>query len=90
MSTLIVKVVSNLARSTDPLAAQALQDLKSLENSIDSMQDGVSGYLQTGKHQLMAMAEIEHMINSSLGLDRVLEGVMDAVVNLMNAERGFL
>jgi putative nucleotidyltransferase with HDIG domain len=90
MNVLLAKTVSKLSRSLDPAVADALTDLKSLGEAIGSMQEGISGYLKAGKHQFMAMAEIEHMMSSSQGLDRVLEGVMDTVISLMHAERGFL
>jgi putative nucleotidyltransferase with HDIG domain len=90
MNSLLVKVVSKLSLIDNPVITEALRDLKTLGESLDSMQDGMGTFLQTGKHQFSAMAEIGHMMNSALGLNQVLEGAMDAVIKLVDAERGFL
>lgn len=90
MNSLLVKVVSKLSLIDNPVITEALRDLKTLGESLDSMQDGMGTFLQTGKHQFSAMAEIGHMMNSALGLNHVLEGAMDAVIKLVDAERGFL
>jgi len=48
------------------------------------------GYLDTQQRQVRALVGVGSVINSSLGLKRVLEEVMDRLIVLMNAERGFL
>lgn len=42
------------------------------------------------KHQLSALTEISQVVNSSLDLDYVLQVVMDTIIRLTQAERGFL
>jgi putative nucleotidyltransferase with HDIG domain len=46
--------------------------------------------LDTQEKQLGALMGVGRAINSSLGRTRVLEEVMDRLIELMNAERGFL
>ncbi|MFZ5822444.1 MAG: HD domain-containing phosphohydrolase [Chloroflexota bacterium] len=64
--------------------------MKKIANAIGHLQGGVTGRLQTGRHKLKTLVEMGHVINSSLGLDRVLEQVMDSLIALVQAERGFL
>jgi putative nucleotidyltransferase with HDIG domain len=90
MNSLLAQVVSKLSLVNNPTITDSLRDLKTLGETLDSMQDGMGNILQTGKHQFSAMAEIGHMMNSALGLNQVLEGAMDAVIKLVDAERGFL
>jgi putative nucleotidyltransferase with HDIG domain len=63
--------------------AQVTQALKSLERKVETQLDAHQG-------QLGALMDVGQAINSSLGLKQVLEQVMDALIRLMQAERGFL
>ncbi len=90
LNTLLLKTLGGLSQVADPLAAAAVQDLKKIADSVEQLQAGVSDNLQIGKHKLMALVEVGHIMNSSLGLNRVLEEVMDALISLTQAERGFL
>ena len=84
------KTIANISEFSDPGVSDVLQDLKSVADSLGQLQGGVTGRLQTRKHKLQALVETGHVINSSLGLERVLEEVMDALIELVQAERGFL
>ena len=90
LNTLLLKTLGELSQVANPLAATAVQDLRKIADSLEQLQAGVSGNLQIGKHQLMALVEVGHIMNSSLGLNRILEEVIDALISLMQAERGFL
>jgi putative nucleotidyltransferase with HDIG domain len=90
LTLLLLKAIENLSHIADPEVSSVLQDLKKIANSIGHLQGGVTGRLQTGKHKLETLVEMGHVINSSLGLDRVLEQVMDSLIALVQAERGFL
>jgi len=90
LNFLLLKAIENLSRVADPNVSVVLQDLKNVADSISHLQGGVTGRLQTGKHKLKTLVEVGHVINSSLGLDRVLEQVMDSLIALVQAERGFL
>jgi putative nucleotidyltransferase with HDIG domain len=57
--------------------------LKSLDQEIEIDK-------QENQSQLGALMGVGHAINSALGLKQVLEGVMDSLIALMRAERGFL
>ncbi|MDX1435837.1 MAG: adenylate/guanylate cyclase domain-containing protein [Anaerolineales bacterium] len=46
--------------------------------------------LEEERQDLSALADISHIVNSSLKLDSVLRIVMDTIVRLTGAERGFL
>ncbi len=86
----LLKAMGDLARSSDPKAIIAIQDLKKAASSIERLQHGVSGHMQEGKFQLAALMEVGHAINSSLSLNQVLEAVIDSLISIMQAERGFL
>ncbi len=90
LNFLLLKAIESLSRVADPNVSAALQDLKNVADSIGHLQGGVTGRLQTGKQKLKTLVEVGHVINSSLGLDRVLEQVMDSLIALVQAERGFL
>ena len=90
LNSLLLKAMASLAQVEHPKALTALQDLKNISDYLWKLQGGVSGNLQTGKRQLTALVGVGHVINSSLGLQRVLEEVMDQLIALMQAERGFL
>jgi len=90
LNTLLLKVMSDLSRADDPTTSVAVQDLSHITNSLQLLQSDVSGYLHTGQNQLTALVGVGHAINSSLGLEPVLDEVMDTIIALMRAERGFL
>jgi len=90
LSLLVLKAIESVSQVTDPRVAGALQDLKGVADSLDQLQGGVSGRIRTGKHKIEALVEVGHVINSSLGLKQVLEQVMDSLIALVHAERGFL
>ena len=46
--------------------------------------------IEEERHRLNALAEIGQLVNSSLELDVVLETVMDTIIQLIRADRGFL
>jgi putative nucleotidyltransferase with HDIG domain len=90
LNSLVHKAISDISRFTDSGTDTVLQNLKHVADSLDQLQGGVSGHLQTGKHKLQTLVETGHVINSSLGLNQVLEQVMDSLIALVQAERGFL
>jgi HD-GYP domain-containing protein (c-di-GMP phosphodiesterase class II) len=90
LDTTLLKVMGDLSSIAHPLASSAVQDLSSITKKLQLLETGVSGYLYTGQQQLMALVGVGHVINSSLGLDAVLEEVMDTLIALTQAERGYL
>jgi putative nucleotidyltransferase with HDIG domain len=90
LNILVLKAIESISQVADPRAAAVLQDLKSVADSLGQLKGGVSGRLVTGKHRIEALMKVGHVINSSLGLKQVLEQVMDSLIVLVQAERGFL
>jgi PAS domain S-box-containing protein len=67
----------------------AVDGLKILENSLTSVSELLIPFEQRYGH-LEALANIGQVINSTLEVDEVLQIVMDTIVRLIGAERGFL
>jgi putative nucleotidyltransferase with HDIG domain len=65
------------------MVSTAIQDLSGITQALEDVQREVS-------EQLKALMGIGSVINSSLGKERVLEEVMDSLIALLRAERGFL
>src|SRR5512141_2677372 len=90
LDTSLMDVVVNLSRASDPAASVALQDVKRISQSLLTLEKRVSDQLSLKQSQLGALMRVGHAVNSSLGLKRVLEEVMDSLIALTRAERGFL
>jgi adenylate cyclase len=67
----------------------AVDGLKTLENSLTQVSELLIPFEQRYGH-LEALAGIGQVINSTLEVDEVLQIVMDTIIRLMGAERGFL
>ena len=68
---------------------ELIEGLKSLENSLERISEILIPFEQRFSH-LQALAGIGQVVNSTLEVDEVLQIVMDTIVRLMGAERGFL
>jgi HD-GYP domain-containing protein (c-di-GMP phosphodiesterase class II) len=90
INTLLMNVVDSLSRSGNPIVSTALQDITRLSQSLLMLEQGVQDQLRLKQNQLRALMSVGQVMNSSLGLQRVLEEVMDSLISLMRAERGFL
>jgi len=90
MNKMLMRVMMHLARTTDGQTSLILRDLTQISSSMASLRQGVTGYLDKYQRQVGALVGVGSAINSSLGLKRVLEMVMDSLIALMGAERGFL
>ena len=71
------------------LPPQALENLSGLENALAELSRQATAF-EEQRSKLLALAEVTQAVNSSLELDEVLRLVMDTVVQLTGAERGFL
>jgi putative nucleotidyltransferase with HDIG domain len=87
---MLMRVMAHLARTNDGQTSQILRDLTQISSTLNTFKQGVTGYLDAQQRQVGALVGVGSVINSSLGLKRVLEEVMDRLIVLMNAERGFL
>jgi putative nucleotidyltransferase with HDIG domain len=90
LHTSLVNVVEDLSHSGGSVVPGAVQDIKQISQSLLALENRVSDQLNLKQSQLGALMHVGRAINSSLGLKRVLEEVMDSLVALMRAERGFL
>src|SRR5688572_20706072 len=68
---------------------EAVDGLKTLENSLTHISELLIPFEQRFGH-LEELADIGQVINSTLEVDEVLQIVMDTIVRMMGAERGFL
>jgi PAS domain S-box-containing protein len=78
-----------LYRSQKTLPTQAAENLAQLTSSLAQLSRQVAQH-ESGWDNLVALAEIGQVINSSLDLSEVLRIVMDTIIRLTRAERGFL
>ena len=90
INIMLMNVVDSLSRSGNPIVSAALQDITYVSQSLLMLEQNIGDQLKLKQSQLRALMSVGQMINSSRGLRRVLEEVMDSLISLMRAERGFL
>ncbi len=90
MEKMLMRVMAHLARMNEGQTSLILRDLTQISSTINSFKQNVTGYVDARQRQIGALVGVGSVINSSLGLKSVLEKVMDTLIALMNAERGFL
>ena len=90
VNTLLMNVVDSLSRSGNPLVSTVIQDITRVSQSLLFLEQSVGDQMKLKHSQLRALMSVGQVINSSMGLRRVLEEVMDSLISLMHAERGFL
>lgn len=90
INSMLMSVVASLTRTGNPLVSTAIQDITLVSKGLQILEQGVNERLKGKRSQLSALMGIGSVINSSLGKDRVLEEVLDSLIALMQAERGFL
>ncbi len=86
INAILASVVATLTRTGNPLVATALQDLELASKGLQLLEQRVGE-----RRQLEALMDVGNVINSaSLNREQVLQEVMDSLIALMRAERGFL
>src|SRR5512133_1219345 len=90
VNKLLMRVMAHAARMNEGQTSQILRDLTQMSANIGQLKQNITGYLDSQQRQVGALIGVGSAINSSLGLKRVLELVLDPLIALMNAERGFL
>jgi GAF domain-containing protein len=65
------------------------EDLRHVETTLTQISEKIEAF-QREHSNMLALASVGQVINSSLELDEVLRIVMDNIVRLTKAERGFL
>lgn len=89
----VVAITKQTVKLRDSLDARnsntAIDGLKNLENALTRISEILVPFEQRYSH-LQALAGIGQVVNSTLEVDEVLQIVMDTIVRLTEAERGFL
>lgn len=87
---MLTSVVAKLTLMGNPIVSTAIQDITRVSDSLSNLERGVNEQLSDRRSRLKALMGVGSMINSSQGRQRVLEEVMDSLITLTHAERGFL
>ena len=85
----IGRVRAALEGNPKNVAAETIETLKNLENNLTRLSQKIE-HFEAEHANLRALAKIGQVVNSSLEIDEVLRIVMDNIVRLTRAERGFL
>lgn len=88
--TLLMGATAGIAKLGVANGANLIRDLSRITQLLGDLEQGVIDQLKDRESQLEALMGIGRTINSSLGRRRVLAEVMDTLILLMRAERGFL
>jgi len=83
------KICSELESAKLKLPKNTVDDLHYLETTLSHISEKIEAF-QREHSNMLALANIGQVVNSSLELDEVLRIVMDNIVRLTKAERGFL
>lgn len=83
------KIRADLEAGRFKLPKNTIEDLTNLQLSLSQIGEKMEAY-QRENSNMLALADVGQVINSSLELDEVLRIVMDNIVRLTKAERGFL
>jgi putative nucleotidyltransferase with HDIG domain len=86
----IMQAMLRLARIDHPQVVVVNRELGQLVNKFATLRDDFQARFDAQQKKLGAVVGVGSVINSALGLKRVLEEVMDSIIKLMKAERGFL
>jgi putative nucleotidyltransferase with HDIG domain len=86
----MMQVMMHLNNIGNPQVSSINLDLTQLVRSVDQLKNDARARFDLQRSRVEALAGVGNVINSSLGLKRVLDEVMDTLIVLMNAERGFL
>lgn len=90
LNAMLMSVVSNLTRTGSPLVSTAIEDIALVSKGLSLLEGRVEERMRGRRSQLEALMAIGNVINSSIGKERVLQEVLDSLIALMHAERGFL
>lgn len=89
LATLVGKTRSDLHASKTQPSKEVADNLLHLQTTLEQLSEKIEVF-QNEHGNMLALAEVGQIINSSLELDEVLRIVMDNIVRLTKAERGFL
>ena len=83
------KIRAELVDGRYKLPKNTSEELRYLETTLAQISEKIEAF-QREHNNMLALADVGQVINSSLELDEVLTIVMDNIVRLTKAERGFL
>jgi adenylate cyclase len=83
------RIRTELEASKLRLPKTITNDLRGLQTTLGQISEKIEAF-QKEHSNMLALADVGQVINSSLELDEVLRIVMDNIVRLTKAERGFL
>lgn len=89
LSRQVLAIRSQLKDNRNNISEDALSRLTHLATHLDSIGKQVESH-DAERKDLRALADIGRIVNSSLELNDVLRIVMDTIIRLTDAERGFL
>jgi PAS domain S-box-containing protein len=89
LSQMAGRIRSSVLPVRASLPPNTLEDLSQMESRLYRLAQDVAAFAEE-RNNLLALTEISQVINSSLELDEVLRIVMDNIIRLTGAERGFL
>lgn len=87
---LLMNVTTGVAKMSAAEGTNIIREISRVSQSLADLEQAIVAQLKSREAQLEALMGTGRTINSSLGLKRVLEEVMDTLIALMRAERGFL
>ena len=90
VNAMLTSAMTRLTLMGNPNVSMAIQELRQVTDTLNNLERGINDQFRDRRSQLKALMSVGYMINSSLGRQRVLEEVMDSLITLMHAERGFL
>ncbi len=86
----MMQVMVRLTNVGNPQVSSINLELTQLVRQIAQLKDDTKKRFTVQRERMEALVGVGSVINSSLGLKRVLDEVMDTLIVLMKAERGFL
>lgn len=89
LSAALIHLQEKLVERNLSLPAELLEKVQRLKSNVDSLELTVTEH-ERQRRNLLALAELGGVINSSLQLDVVLNEVIDTLIQLTGAHRAFL
>lgn len=89
VNQMVEQLRDEIQKSGNAIPSRLVLAINQLLNSLSRLNKQVS-QLEDDHNNLIALADIGQVVNSSLELDEVLRIVMDTIIQFTGAERGFL
>ncbi len=89
VNQMVVQLRDEVQKSSATIPPRLVQAINQLLSSLNRMNKQFS-QLEDDHNNLIALSDVGQVVNSSLELEEVLKIVMDTIIQLTGAERGFL